>query len=147
MEVTAIARHIRMSPRKVRLVADLVRGLDVEKAAAQLKFIRKAAAKPVLKVLLSAVANAEHNHQLSSGELFVKSIRVDGGPMLKRWRARAFGRAASIRKRSSHISVVLDSRGIVAPKEAAAAAVPIASSEKGAHLQRAAASKSMTEKA
>lgn len=129
MEVTAIARHIRMSPRKVRLVADLVRGLDVDKAAAQLRFIQKAAARPILKVILSAAANAEHNFKLPSGGLYVKAIRVDGGPVLKRWRARAFGRAASLRKRSSHISVVLDSRGIAgASKEAAAAAVAAVSS-------------------
>jgi large subunit ribosomal protein L22 len=125
MEVTAIARHIRMSPRKVRLVADLVRGLDVDKAAAQLRFIQKAAAKPVLKVILSAAANAEHNFKRPAGGLYVKTIRVDGGPTLKRWRARAFGRAGSIRKRSCHIWVGLDSRGIVGTPDAAAAAAVV----------------------
>ncbi|KPJ85251.1 hypothetical protein AMJ57_03800 [Parcubacteria bacterium SG8_24] len=123
MEVTAKARFIRMSPRKVRLVADLVRGLDVAKAEAQLKFVRKAAARPVLKVILSAKANAEHNHKMRPEGLFVKRIMVDGGPVLHRWRARAFGRAAPIRKRMSHITVVLDERSVGMPKEVAAAVV------------------------
>lgn len=122
MEVKAYARHIRMSPRKVRLVADLVRGLDVGAALSQLKFYRKAAARPVMKLINSAVANAEHNFKLSSDALFIKKITVDGGPVLKRWRARAFGRAADIKKRTAHISVVLDERvGVV--KGAAAALV------------------------
>ena len=117
MEVTAKARFIRMSPRKVRLVADLIRGLDVDKAEVQLNFSVKAAARPVLKLLRSAIANAEHNHKLEHDNLFVKVITVDGGPMLKRWRARAFGRAAPIRKRTSHINIVLSERGAPEGKE------------------------------
>jgi large subunit ribosomal protein L22 len=112
MEVKAFARHIRMSPRKVRLVADLVRGLDVSRAEAQLKFYRKAAARPVLKLVQSAAANATNNFKLNPDGLFIKKITVDGGPVLKRWRARAFGRAAGIKKRTSHISVVLDERAV-----------------------------------
>jgi large subunit ribosomal protein L22 len=111
MEVTAKARFIRMSPRKVRLVAGLIRGLDVTEAMAQLKFSPKAAVRPVAKLVESAVANANHNHHLSTDGLFIKAIMVDDGPTLKRWRARAFGRAASIRKRTSHISIVLGERG------------------------------------
>ena len=112
MEVTAKARHIRMSPRKVRLVADLVRGMDLSAAEAQLTYVRKAAARPVLKLLRSAKANAEHNFKLEPSSLFIKTITVDGGPVLHRWRARAHGRAAPIRKRTAHITVILDVRGL-----------------------------------
>ncbi len=133
MEVTAKARHIRISPRKVRLVADLVRGLDVDRAEAQLRFFRKAAARPVLKVILSAKANAEHNFKMETGSLFIKKITVDGGPVLDRWRARAFGRAAGIKKRSSHITVVLGERGVSGTaKGVSAAVVKPASDEKSA---------------
>lgn len=110
MEVKAIARFIRMSPRKVRLVADIVRGMDAPAAVLQLQFIKKRAAIPVGKLLKSAMANAENNFKLNPSEMFVKQIMVDGGPVLKRSRARAFGRAAPIRKRSSHITIVLDKR-------------------------------------
>ena len=87
---------------------DIVRGMKVRDAKAQLTFMKKAAAEPVLKLLNSAIANATHNFQMSQEELYIKSIVADGGPMLSRFRARAFGRAAPIRKRSSHISIVLD---------------------------------------
>ncbi|MBN1585228.1 50S ribosomal protein L22 [Candidatus Uhrbacteria bacterium] len=110
MEVIAKARYIRMSPRKVRLLAGLIRGMDAVRAEAQLGFSAKAAARPVLKLLRSAIANAEHNHKLDRGGLFVKTITVDGGPVLKRWRARAHGRAAPIKKRTSHINIVLAER-------------------------------------
>ena len=107
MEVTAKARFIRIAPRKVRLVADLVRGLTAAEADAQLSFYRKEAARPLLKLLRSAVANAEHNFHLDRGGLRIKTLTVDGGPVLKRFRPRAFGRAATIRKRTSHIVMVL----------------------------------------
>ncbi len=123
MEVIAKARHIRMSPRKVRLVADLVRGLDIDRAEAQLRYFRKAAARPVLKVIKSAAANAEHNFKIVPGTLFIKKITVDGGTVLKRWRARAYGRAAEIKKRSSHITVVLDERKVAGTPKGVAAAV------------------------
>lgn len=123
MEVIAKARHIRMSPRKVRLIADLIRGMDVGNAASQLRFYRKAAARPVYKVLMSAVANAEHNFKMDGGDLYVKSITVDNGPVLKRWRARAFGRAAPIRKRSAHITVVLGERKIAGTPKGVESAV------------------------
>ncbi|MBU0531384.1 MAG: 50S ribosomal protein L22 [Candidatus Uhrbacteria bacterium] len=108
MEVKASAKFIRMSPRKVRLVVDVVRGLPVAKAQAQLKFMNKAAARPVLKLINSAVANAEHNFNLKAENLVVKTITADGGPTLHRWKPRAHGRASAIRKRTSHINVVLD---------------------------------------
>ena len=110
MEVKASARFIRMSPRKVRLVSDIVRGMDARSALLQLQFIRKSAAKPVSKLLRSAMANAENNFKLGADKLFIKRITVDGGPILARFRARAFGRAAPIRKRSSHISIVLEEK-------------------------------------
>ncbi|MEA3249185.1 MAG: 50S ribosomal protein L22 [Patescibacteria group bacterium] len=124
MEVKAKARFIRMSPKKVRLVADLVRGMDIDKAEAQLKFIKKAASRPVLKLIQSARANAEHNFKLTPEILFIKTITVDGGPVLHRWKPRAFGRATPIRKRTSHITVVLDEKTKEgAPKDVKAAVV------------------------
>jgi large subunit ribosomal protein L22 len=141
MEVIAKARFVRMSPRKVRLVADLVRGLDVDRAEAQLSFVRKAAARPILKVIRSAAANAEHNFKLEAHDLYVKTITVDGGPTLKRWRARAFGRAAGIKKRTSHITVALAQRGVAGtPMEAAEAVVAskTAKAEAGAKAKPAA---------
>ncbi|RMD59477.1 50S ribosomal protein L22, partial [Candidatus Parcubacteria bacterium] len=108
MQVTAKAKYIRISPRKVRLVADIIRGLTVDEALAQLRFINKRAVVPVEKVLKSAIANAEHNYELEQDNLYIQEIRVDEGPTLKRWKPRAFGRATPIRKRTSIISVVLD---------------------------------------
>ncbi len=99
-----------MSPRKVRLVADLIRGMAVEPALAQLQFLPKAASRPVRKLLESAVANAEHNFKLPKDGLFVKTILVNQGPTLKRWRPRAMGSAAPILKRTSHITLVLETR-------------------------------------
>ncbi len=121
MEVQAKARFIRQSPRKVRLVIDVIRGMQVHQAQTQLRFMKKVAALPVLKLLNSAIANAEHNFQLSADSLIVKTITADGGPVLHRWTPKAFGRAAPIRKRMSHISIVL------APKEGASVkAAPVA---------------------
>lgn len=108
MEVKAIARYIRVSPRKVRLVLGVVRGLSVSAARQQLAFMNKGAAEPVLKLINSAVANAVNNFGLAEETLKVKTIVADGGPILYRYRPRAMGRAAPIRKRTSHISVVLE---------------------------------------
>lgn len=110
MEVKAHARYIRMSPRKVRLIADLVRGKNVRQAETALRFIGRASSVPVLKLLRSAIANAKNNFKLSDENLYVKKITVDGGPVLKRWQPRAFGRAGMIRKRSSHITIILDQK-------------------------------------
>ncbi len=108
METKAIARYIRMSPQKVRLVADTIRGKKVPEALATLELTPKAAARVVRKVLKSAVANAEHNLKADHAEEFrVAAVLVDGGPMLKRFRPRAMGRAAKIWKRTSHVTVVL----------------------------------------
>ena len=108
MEARAVAKYIRMSPQKVRLVADLVRGKKVEEAKQVLLFTRKYAAGHISKVLNSALANAKQDPNIDENILYVKEIFVDQGPSLKRWRARAQGRAASIKKRMSHITVVLD---------------------------------------
>lgn len=108
MQVKAHARHIRMSPRKVRLVIDLIRGARVEKAQTQLRFANKAAAEPVLKLLNSAIANAINNFQLNKDDLKIVSIMANEGPILDRWHPRAHGRAMPIRKRSTHISIILE---------------------------------------
>lgn len=121
MEVKAYAKNIRMSPRKVRLVIDVIRGMDVGRAATQLRFLKKDAALPVLKLLNSAVANADHNFQIASETLFVKTIMADGGPVIHRWTPKAFGRSAPIRKRTSHITIVLDQMAPKAVKKAVAA--------------------------
>ena len=107
MEVTAKLRGARISAQKVRLVADQVRGMPVEKAEQLLAFSPKKAAHIVKKVLLSAVANAEHNEGADIDELKVAAISVDEGPTMKRGRARAKGRGTRILKRTSHISVTL----------------------------------------
>ena len=107
MEAFAKLRYLRQSPRKVRLVADAIRGLAVLKAESKLKFAPQSAAVPLLKLLNSAIANAEHNFQMKKDNLFIKEIRVDQGPALKRWKSRAFGRASGIRKETSHIIIVL----------------------------------------
>lgn len=112
MQVQARLRNLRMSPRKVRLVIDLVRGMKVAPAVQQLEFCNKAAAEPVLKLLKSAMANAEHNHNIDPAELRIAKVVADGGPTLKRWRARAFGRAAPIRKRTAHITLILSDESI-----------------------------------
>lgn len=106
MEAKAIARFIRMSPRKIRLLADLVRGKTLEAAFLQLQVITKAAKEPLIKLLKSVKSNAE-GKKMNPEKLYIKTITVDPGPTLKRFRARAMGRAAPIRKRTSHITIVV----------------------------------------
>lgn len=103
----AKTRNLRMSARKVRLVAGLIRGLGATAALDQLKFVAKAARLPVEKTLRSALANAEHNHHIDAHALSIAHIMVDKGMFLKRWRPRAFGRAAPIHKHSCHITIIL----------------------------------------
>ena len=105
--VSAKARYVRTSARKARLVCDHIRGKDVEQARAILSFTPRGAAKPWLKLLESAIANAEHNHELVGDELKIHSIHADEGPTLKRYRPRAMGRATRIRKRTSHLTITL----------------------------------------
>lgn len=108
MEAKAVLRNIRISPQKARLVADMIRGQQVDVALNTLRFTPKKGALLIRKVLESAVANASQNEAIDVDTLFVKTIFIDGGPMLKRIRPRAMGRASRILKRSSHITVVLD---------------------------------------
>jgi large subunit ribosomal protein L22 len=108
MEVKAVTRYVRIAPRKARLVTELIKGKPVEEALTILRFVPKKAARLVDKTLRSAVANAEQNPNIDVDTLYIKRIFVDGGPTMKRWRARAMGRANKIIKRSSHITVILD---------------------------------------
>jgi large subunit ribosomal protein L22 len=115
MEAKAIARHVGMSPRKVRLVVDQIRGKSVNEAYAILQFSKKSASEPVGKTLRSAVANAQVKAQDDGGvldidDLKVREIFVDEGPTLRRWKAAAQGRAAPRRHRTSHITVVVDTK-------------------------------------
>jgi large subunit ribosomal protein L22 len=110
MEAKAVAKFLRVSPQKARLVAQNVKGKPVEDALNILKFTPKKAARLIEKVLTSAIANAEHNANLDVDSLFVKEVRIDGGPSWKRIRPRAMGRAYRIIKRTSHITVVVDER-------------------------------------
>lgn len=112
MEVKARLRYLQGSPQKVRLVADLIRGKGVEEAASILKLTNKAAARPLEKLLRSAVANAEHREEQAPDldKLFVKEVFVDGGPVLKRLRPAPMGRAFRVLKRQSHITIKLDTR-------------------------------------
>jgi large subunit ribosomal protein L22 len=105
--VRASARYVRIAPRKARLIADQVRGLHIEKARALLQFSPRGAAQDIHKLIDSAAANAENNHDLIGDEMKVSSITVDEGPTLKRYRPRAQGRATPIHKRTSHIAVAL----------------------------------------
>ncbi len=108
MEVKALARYIGVSPRKARLVADMVRGKKVEEALAMLRFFPSPTARAVAKVIKSASANAENNFQMLPSELRIVRISVDQGRSLKRFRAQARGRVNPILKRSSHITAVVD---------------------------------------
>ena len=105
--VRASARYLRTSPRKVRLVADQVRGLAIEDARALLTFSPRSAAVEIARLIDSAAANAENNHDLPADELRIAEIHVDEGPTMRRWRPRARGRATRIDKRTCHLSVVL----------------------------------------
>lgn len=105
MEARATAKFVRISPTKARQVVDLIRWKDVQEARRILTFTPRAAGRTVLKVLESAIANAENNFNMDPDELLVRKAYVDGGPILKRWRPRARGRATRIRKRTSHITV------------------------------------------
>jgi len=110
MEAKAIAKQVRIAPRKVRLVVDLIRGKQVGEAIAILAHTPKAASPVIEKVLKSAIANAEHNYEMDPNSLVVSQVFVDEGPTLKRFRPRAMGRASRINKRTSHITVVVSEK-------------------------------------
>jgi large subunit ribosomal protein L22 len=134
--VRAEAKYVRISPRKARLVAEHIRGRSVPEARAVLAFTSREAAGALEKVLHSAVSNAEANHGIAEDRLYIKAAFVDGGPVLKRWRARARGRVARIRKRTCHITVTLAEATVVQappkpqPKTEAAEAKPKATATK-----------------
>jgi large subunit ribosomal protein L22 len=108
METRAVARFVRISPRKVRLVMDEVRGKKVEDALNMLTFAPQKGARLLRKLIRSAVSNAQHNSNLDPDSLVVKTVYADEGPALKRFIPRAQGRATQIRKRTSHLTVILD---------------------------------------
>jgi len=110
VEVKAISRNLRLTPRKARLVADLVRGKRVEDALNILKFTNKKAAPLIAKTIASAAANAENNHDLNAEKLFVSTIMVDAGPLIKRLNPRAMGKADIIHKKISHITVIVSEK-------------------------------------
>lgn len=110
MESKAVAKYIRITPRKVRIVLDLIRGKNVAEAFAILKFTPKAGAEVVEKVLRSAVANAENNFDMDVDKLFVKAAFADQGPTLKRIHPRSRGQAFKILKRTSHVTIVVDEK-------------------------------------
>jgi len=129
MKSTATLRYLRMAPRKVRLVADLVRGKKVEEAQTMLRFVPKRAAEPILKILHSAVASSESEES----NLYIAKVTVDEGPKLKRYRARARGAAYPIQKKTSHVTIVLDEieKGLPAARQARASeAKPISGAAK-----------------
>ena len=105
----AVARHVRVTPMKARRVIDLIRGKSAQQSLAMLKFAPQAASEPVAKVLASAIANAENNFSLDPETLVISRAYVDEGPTLKRFRPRAQGRAYRIRKRTSHITIEVES--------------------------------------
>ena len=106
--VTAQLRNLHIAPRKVRLVAELLKGKPAEEARTLLNFTVKRAAKPILKLLNSAVANAKNNFKLDTANLFISKIEVNEGPKYKRMRPRARGQGYEIQKKTSHINIVLD---------------------------------------
>ena len=108
METKAVAKYIRISPQKARLVADVIRGMKADTPVTSLRFMPKKAARILRKILESAVANADQRDSVDVDTLYVKEVTIDGGPMLKRFSPRAQGRATRILKRTSHITVVVD---------------------------------------
>jgi large subunit ribosomal protein L22 len=106
-EVLTKARFLKISPKKVRLVIDVIRGMKVKEAVERLQFIKKKAAILVIKLLNSALSNAENNFKLNKEDLYIKKIFANEGPSLHRWQPRAYGRAAPIRKRTTHLVVIL----------------------------------------
>jgi large subunit ribosomal protein L22 len=110
MEARAVSRHLRVAPRKARLVADLVRGKRVGDAMSLLEHVPKKSARFLIKALKSVVANAEHTQRVDVDRLYITKITVDGGPTGGRFMPRAHGRATKIRKRTAHLTVVVDER-------------------------------------
>ena len=143
----ATARYVRMTPMKVRRVVDLIRGMEAREALSVLQFAPQAASEPVAKVLASAVANAEHNQQLDADTLVVSVAYVDEGPTLKRFRPRAQGRAFRINKRTSHITIEVESVATAPAKAAKAAKAPAKAAKAPAKATKDAPAKKASAKA
>lgn len=116
IEAVAKLNYLKMATRKVRALAHLIRGMQLKRAEVELARLPRRASFPVLKLLRQAAASAKNDLHLDTNELYVKKIVVDGGPTLKRYRARAFGRASRIRKRTSHITLVLGTKEVKSSK-------------------------------
>ncbi len=112
MGVKSVGKYIPISPRKCRRMIDMLKGKDTGSALLQLQFTPNRSAKMIYKVLKSAISNAENNHDMSVDELYINKAYVDEGPTLKRFRARAMGRAARINKRTSHITIEVEEKGV-----------------------------------
>ncbi|MFH0856560.1 MAG: 50S ribosomal protein L22 [bacterium] len=110
MEVKAKLNNLRIGPRKVRLVADLIRGMNAHDAISQLKYLNKKSSVSMIKLIESAMANGENNVNLKRSDLYIKAITVDEGITIKRWMPKAFGRAGKIRKRGSIVNIVLEEK-------------------------------------
>ena len=110
MEAKAVVRHVGMSPRKMRIIADMVRGKRVEEAMAMLKLMPKKGAVIIRKLLISAVANAEQKGEVDVDQLLIRDCNVDNGPILKRWMPRSMGRANRIQRRTSHVTVTVQEK-------------------------------------
>lgn len=117
MPVKAHLKHLRISPRKVRLVVNVIRGMEVDKALEQLEYIPKRSSSPVIKLLKSAVASAEHDFKLERNDLYISKIIVEEGTTLKRMMPHAMGRSFPIAKRTSHITLILDKKSELPAKE------------------------------
>ena len=125
MEIKASLKNIRMAPRKVRLTANLIKGVSAARAKAQLTFLVKKPAPLILKLVNSAIANAKHNFDIEASNLFVKAITVEAGATLKRWMPRAMGRASAIRKRTCSVILILDELAPGSGKKKAAQKIDI----------------------
>jgi len=136
-EVRAAAKWVRITPRKARLVVEHIRGRSVPEARTMLAFSERAAAREIDKLLRSAVANAEANHNLIGDDLFVKTAYVDEGPTIKRWRPRARGRAAQIRKHMCHITITLGPATTATVTRAPEAEAPVEEKPKRAPRRKA----------
>ncbi|QXM07316.1 50S ribosomal protein L22 [Crassaminicella indica] len=110
MEARAIAKYVRISPRKMKPVVDMVRGMNADEALAVLEYTPRATAKILAKVIQSAKANAENNHEMDADKLYIAEVYANQGPTMKRWRAASMGRGVKILKRTSHVGVVLKER-------------------------------------
>lgn len=146
MQIKAIHKHLRMSPQKVRLVLPVVRGRRPEEAVAYLRLMPQAAAMPVAKVIKSAAANAENNFSLDPAKLVITKATADVGPTMKRFMAAARGRAATIHRRTTHVTIIIEDTAPVAPKDSVAARVAKALPKRTRKPAKAAADTAAVEK-